>query len=106
MTLGDDLRAIHVHDNNGKADEHVILFRGTVNIDEVITALIDSGYKGYFTFEAECTLSLGNAWHVKRKKFDKNNRLFNPTTEMYDANEKFLFEIGKSCLSAYGIYEE
>lgn len=78
MTLGDDLRAI----------------------------LIDSGYKGYFTFEAESTLSFGNAWHLKRRIFDKDTRLFNPTAEMYDANEKLLFEIGKSCLTAYGIYEE
>ena len=106
IALGDDLRAIHVHDNNGKCDQHVALFTGTVNIDEVITALIDSGYKGYFTFEADCAVSFGNAWLLKRTKFDKDTRLFNPTTAMYDAAEKFLFEIGKSCLETYGIYEE
>ena len=104
--LGDDLRALHVHDNNGKSDEHVVLFRGTLNIDEVITALIDIGYKGYFTFEADSTLSFGKTWLLNRREFDKDTRLFNPTTEMFDAAEKFLFDIGKACLNAYGIYEE
>lgn len=106
IALGDDLRAIHVHDNNGKSDQHIAPFCGILNIDEVITALIDSGYKGYFTFEAECTISFGTTWQLKRRKFDRDTRLFNPTTEMYDAAEKFLFQIGKACLSAYGIYEE
>lgn len=106
ITLGDDLRAIHVHDNNGIGDEHIALFSGTLNMDEVITALIDSGYKGYFTFEADCTVSFGQTWQLNRRKFDRDIRLFNPTIEMYDAAERFLFELGKACLSAYDIYEE
>lgn len=106
IALGDDLRAIHVHDNNGKGDQHVALFRGTLNIDEVIAALIDIDYKGYFTFEADCTVSFGETWMLKRKKFERDTRLFNPTTEMYDAAEKFSYEIGKACLTAYGICEE
>lgn len=106
IELGDELRAIHVHDNDGKRDLHMALFSGTLNIDEVITALIDSGYKGYFTFESDGALSLGNSWHIKRKTFEQSTRLFNPTIEMYDAMEKLLFETGKACLSAYDIYEE
>jgi len=106
MTLGDDLRAIHVHDNNGKGDEHVALFTGTVNMDEVINALIDSGYKGYFTLETDNAVSFGKTWQLKRRIFERDTRLFNPTTEMYDAAERFIFEIGKACLEAYGIYEE
>ena len=106
MDLGDDLRALHVHDNNGIADEHQSPFSGTLNMDEVITALIDSGYKGYFTFEADCTVSYGQTWLLDRTKFERDTRLFNPTIEMYDAAEKFLFEIGKACLSAYDLYEE
>ena len=106
IALGDDLRAIHVHDNNGKGDQHMALFTGTLNLDEVMTALIEIGYKGYFTFEAEATVSFGNTWQLKRHTFEKDTRLFNPTTPMYDAAEKFLFEIGKACLEAYGIYEE
>ncbi|MBQ6826321.1 MAG: sugar phosphate isomerase/epimerase [Clostridia bacterium] len=106
IALGDDLRALHVHDNYGKSDQHIALFCGTLNMDEVMTALIDINYKGYFTFEADNTISFGQTWQLKRRKFEKDTRLFNPSTEMLDAAEKFLFEIGKACLSAYGIYEE
>ena len=106
IALGDDLRAIHVHDNNGKSDQHIAPFCGTLNMDEVMNALIDIDYKGYFTFEADNAISFGQTWQLKRQKFEKDTRLFNPSTEMLDAAEKFLFEIGKACLSAYGIYED
>lgn len=106
MALGDDLRAIHVHDNNGHIDEHVAPFRGTLNMDELITALSDSGYKGYFTFEADSTASFGSTWLLQRHTFEKDTRLFNPTLDVYDAAERFLFEIGKIALSAYNIYDE
>lgn len=106
IALGDDLRAVHVHDNNGVGDEHQAPFIGTLNMDEVITGLIDSGYKGYFTFEADSTASFGKTWMLKRHIFEKDTRLFNPTTEIYDASERYLFEIGKACLTAYGIYED
>ena len=106
IALGDDLRAIHVHDNNGHADQHIGLFMGTLNMDEIINALIDVGYKGYFTFEADSLISCGKTWLLNRRNFDKDTRLFNPTIEMYDAAEHLLYEIGKACLNAYGIFEE
>ena len=106
LILGDDLRAVHVHDNNGRDDQHMALFTGTINIDEVITALIDSGYKGYFTFEADRAVSKGETWLASRTKFEKSTRLFNPPLAIYDATERYLFEVGKACLEAYGIYEE
>ena len=104
--LGDDLRAIHVHDNNGRADQHVAPFTGTLNMDELIAALNDTGYGGYFTFEADCTVSRGKTWQMDRRTFARDTRLFDPPLAVYDAAERLLFEIGKSCLSAYGIYEE
>lgn len=104
--LGDDLYAIHVHDNNGMADQHQAPFSGTLNMDEVITALIDIGYKGYFTFEADCAVSFGKTWLLTRHTFDKDTRLFNPNMEIYDAMEHFLFDLGKACLKTYGIYED
>lgn len=106
MDLGDYLHAIHVHDNNGRDDEHIAPFQGTLNMDELVNALIDSGYKGYFTFEADTTLSYGNTSYVKRHTYSKDTRLFNPNLDMYDAAERFLFEIGKAVLNAYEIYEE
>ena len=106
LALGTDLYAIHVHDNNGIADEHQAPFSGTLNMDEVLTALIEIGYKGYFTFEADSTASFGKTWLLNRHTFDKDTRLFNPPTAVYDSSEKYLFDIGKACLEAYGIYED
>ena len=88
------------------AAEHPDMEVVKVNIDEVINALIDSGYKGYFTFETDNAVSCGKTWQLNRRIFERDTRLFNPTTEMYDAAEKFIFELGKACLKAYGIYEE
>ena len=106
IALGKNLKAIHVHDNNGIGDQHVALFSGTVNMDEVMTALIDSGYNGYFTFEADCAVSYGQTWQMNRHKFEKSTLLFDPTLEMFDAAERFHFEIGKACLKEYGIFED
>ena len=106
MALGDDLHAIHVHDNNGKGDEHQALFSGTLNIDEVMTGLIDSGYKGYFTFEADSSASYGQTWQLSRHKFEKSTILFNPNTEILDAAERYNYETGKAVLRAYGVFED
>ena len=105
LALGDDLRAVHVHDNKGRRDEHMAPFTGTVNMGEVITALIDSRYKGYFTLEADAVI-YGKTWLSSRHIFERDTRLFDPTIEIYDAAERGLFETSKACLEAYGIFEE
>ena len=55
--LGHDrLLALHVHDNNGKTDNHVEPYSpclSVVNWDEVCKALAEIDYKGDFTFEAD-----------------------------------------------------
>ncbi len=43
---------VHLHDNNGKDDEHLILGQGNINWKHVISAL--KGYKGDFVVEANC----------------------------------------------------
>ncbi len=106
LALGDSLKGIHFNDNNGIGDEHIAPFRGTLNVDEVLTALIEIGYKGYLTFEAGCTASYGDTWQLKRHPFAKDTRLFNPTLAIYDAATRYLYEIGKACLTAYNIFEE
>ncbi len=45
-------------------------------------------------------------WLLKRRKFDQDRRLFNPTLEMFDAAERMLYALGRACLSAYGIFED
>lgn len=105
VTLGSELRAIHFHDNRGELDEHGLPFLGTMNLDEVMHALIDSGYQGYFTFEACAPLGSARI-HRNRRPFPQDNRLAKPSRELAIAAEKFMYAMGKEILSAYDLFEE
>jgi len=51
-TAGDHLRALHIADNEGERDQHLMPYgKGTVNWDEVVGALFDIGYAGLFNME-------------------------------------------------------
>ena len=102
--IGKYLKGLHVHDNNGLSDQHAMPYTGVLNLDALISGLIDIGYKGYFTYETTYPLIPGG--RAKRIPFEKDKRLFDPTPEMQIAAEKLLFTIGKCALEAYGIYEE
>ena len=54
---GDRLQALHVHDVDGFADLHTLPYIGMCKWSEVTKALHDIGYKGDFTFEANCFVS-------------------------------------------------
>lgn len=52
LTAGKKLRAIHIADNEGDRDQHLIPFgRGNVDFGEVVAALREVGYEGLFNFE-------------------------------------------------------
>ncbi|MBQ8339783.1 MAG: sugar phosphate isomerase/epimerase [Clostridia bacterium] len=102
--LGRHLRGLHVHDNGGRADDHGLPYTGILNLDAVINALIDTNYKGYFTFEAECALRAAKTRNP-RQTFERDTRLLQPNLEMTDAAERLLYTIGKCALDAYGIFE-
>jgi len=51
-TLGGRLGALHVHDNDGISDRHVLPGEGRANWESILQALSDVGYRGDFTFEA------------------------------------------------------
>lgn len=51
--LGARVTAIHVHDNNFVTDEHTLPYFGTVNFDKVCEALVEIGYRGDMTLEAD-----------------------------------------------------
>lgn len=67
--LGSRVMALHVQDNRGDDDHHIAPFFGTLNIDSVMKGLIDIGYNGYFTFEAD------NFFLKQRRGFDGENKL-------------------------------
>lgn len=51
--LGDRLEVLHVHDNNGFSDQHVIPYHGNINWDSFCNVLTEIGYKGSLSFEAD-----------------------------------------------------
>ena len=105
VTLGSDLYAIHLNDNRGAQDEHIIPYFGTLNLDEVMHALKDIHYKGPFTFEAGSTLRPQNYWLGSRHEFSRDTRLSEPTLELQIALEKFMYQVGKHILSSYDVFE-
>ena len=106
MDLGNHLTTIHVHDNNGRNDEHMMPYTGTMNFDELMCGLIDSGYKGYFTLEA--TLSLMNIkTHMRsRRVFEKDTRLYRTPLALKFEAEKFLYKAGEYILKAYDVFDK
>ena len=105
MTMGEDLYALHIHDNVSR-DEHVIPFMGTINMDEVMHALIDVGYKGFFTMEAGSVLRPAKYWLGNRQEFDRDTRLLNPPLELQKEMERFMYKTGEYILKSYGVFED
>jgi len=46
--LGKRLIAVHVHDNKGKEDDHFVPFAGTIVWEDVMKAVKDTGFDGYW----------------------------------------------------------
>ena len=106
MTLGGELRGIHVHDNYGVNDDHAVPYFGTLSLDELMHGLIDCGYKGCFTFEACSSLGAENFRNPRRRVYESDKRLFKPSLPIKLAMEKVLYEVGKHALQSYGLFEE
>lgn len=106
LALGDDLYAIHYNDNRGKQDEHVAPFLGTLNHDEVMHALIDVGYKGYFTLECNSSLRPPRYWLGDRRQFMGDVRLLKPQLFMQQHMDALMYDTSKWMLETYGLWEE
>lgn len=103
--MGDELRAVHINDNRGSMDEHIIPYMGTMNMDDVMHGLLDANYKGYFTFESGSVLRMKNHWLGARRDFDEDTRLAEPQLFMQKHLEKLMYEIGEYILKSYGCFE-
>lgn len=106
MALGKELYGIHIHDNSGHGDEHTLPYFGTINMDDVMNALIDVKYEGYFTLEVVTALRNSRNGHGRRHVFERDTRLLEPTLEMQIDLERLLYTIGKYCLTSYDVFEE
>ncbi len=101
-TLGSNLKAVHIHDNNGQGDQHLAPYCGSLNFDAVIRALRDIAFTGYFTFESD------NFMGQNRQPFSaaETDRLSRPSLEIKRSALSLLHTIGKNMLNAYHSYEE
>lgn len=106
ITLGDDLFALHINDNRGFQDEHIIPFFGTVNMDEIMCALKKINYQGAFTFEAGSSIRPSEYWLGNRRCFKEKTLLSAPPIELQIKLEEFLYSVGKHILSSYGEFEK
>ncbi|MBR3942104.1 MAG: sugar phosphate isomerase/epimerase [Clostridia bacterium] len=98
MEMGSNLKAIHVHDNNGIRDEHTAPFLGTADYDSLMKGLIESGFSGYFTLESDC--------FFKFNRGREQGRLAHVSTELKRDAISLLYKISKHILSSYNVYEE
>jgi len=111
VKLGSHLRAVHIHDNRGEIDEHILPYMGVVNWDEIMHVLLDISFPGYFTLEASSVVRFGdgslytNARYL-RKSYEKDTRALNPTVDMQVAVQSFGYTIAKQILTAYNCFED
>jgi len=63
-TLGDSLKALHIHDNDLWHDSHELPGTMQINFPSVIKALKEIDYSGYFTLEASSFLREYNSENV------------------------------------------
>ena len=81
--LGSKLQALHIHDNDKWHDSHQIPFSMEIDFKEVVAALKDINYSGYFTLEADKFLkdySKENIFDGIKKLADSAKKL----AEMYE----------------------
>jgi sugar phosphate isomerase/epimerase len=72
--VSEHLIATHVHDNRGRADDHLIPFDGTIDWAAALTAIQKVGYEGPLLFEIAAHGSVADALkkaHKARQRFDR-----------------------------------
>ncbi len=78
MGYKDNLIGLHIHDNDGRSDQHLIPFMGNIDWRSFISGLREIGYKGLLTYEAmyySRNLSINDEGKVIREAVSAFNRL-------------------------------
>jgi len=84
LALGSDLQALHIHDNDMHYDSHEIPFSMKIDFDDMLKALAEIGYNGYFTLEADSCVSKASEDEV----FEKVKALHASVKRLADRYEK------------------
>ena len=100
--LGSHVRALHIQDNRGDHDAHLLPFLGTMSMDAVMHGLLDIGYEGYFTFEVGGIFSSAD----QKRPFEADTRLAKAPLSLRLAADRYMYELGKCVLTEYGCFEE
>jgi sugar phosphate isomerase/epimerase len=70
-TVSEHLVTTHVHDNRGRADDHLVPFEGTIDWPSALTAVQKVGYEGTLMFEiaahGSAKETLGRAQRARQK---------------------------------------
>lgn len=68
--IGDRLKAVHINDNDGVYDKHMLPFQGSINWKSIVETLKDIDYKGDFTYEIHAfTRGFDAEFHHQALKF-------------------------------------
>ena len=81
---------------------------GRMNHDEVLHALIDVGFDGYFTLECNSSLIRYDQWTGKRRRFEEKSnelRLREPQLFMQRHLEAMMYDTAIWMLESYGIWD-
>ena len=76
VTMGSRLKALHIHDNNGLTDQHLMPYIGLTKWERFLDGLAEIDYRGTLSFETH------DAWAI-----------FDP--ELYPIVEKLIAETGR-----------
>lgn len=106
IALGDEMYAIHFNDNMADADSHMIPYFGTLNVNTVLSALIDVDYSGYFTFECDGTNRTNANWHGPEDLDILSEMSMEEVTGDILKQEKLLYQIGEYLLSSCKMLDE
>ncbi len=100
--LGSHVKALHIQDNRGDHDAHLLPFLGTMNLDALMNGLKQISYDGYFTFEVGGIFTPKN----QRRPYPADIRLASAPLSLKLAAERYLYELGRCVLETYGCFEE
>ena len=84
--LKDRLISIHFHDNNGKTDQHKLLFSGTIDWNELAKILVKSSYKNEISMEVNMKNSNISDETIFLSKAYATGLKFSKLIETYSSN--------------------